>query len=72
MGIYNLSGIEKLILFKKYTKNGSSPEEANRKVNDFCNSLVKRREEFKKKKLTDEEIDQIFKEEFSKLRESLQ
>lgn len=60
---------EKYFLYKKLVKEGLTPEEAKKRINDY---ILKAKESTKKfkdkfKKSTEEEINNKFKEEFAKL-----
>jgi hypothetical protein len=58
---------ERDFLFLKYKKNGLSIEKAILKINGVEEYLKNFREKLKKKKLTDEEINERFKREFEKI-----
>ena len=64
---FALTSVEKNVLYKKYKSEGLSSIDADLKLKTICNhlrSLVKR---LMKKELSDEEINQRFKEELEKL-----
>ena len=64
---YNITNIESQVLFKKYTQGGLTIEQANKRlksIKDYFNFKV---EQWKNKKLSENEIEIKFKNEFEKL-----
>ncbi len=64
-----LTSVEKRVLYNKYRGEGMDSFEANKKVSGMCEhmKLFAIKLGKRKNKLTDEEIDKKFKQEFEKL-----
>lgn len=58
---------ERQFLFGKYIKKGLTYDQADKKVNETDKYLKRKVEKWKKKNLSDKDIDLKFKEEFSKI-----
>lgn len=71
MGIFSISGIERIVLHNKYVKLGNSDFEANKLIKDFENKLVKKRDKLQKQKVSEKDINLRLKEDFARLRQSL-
>lgn len=71
MGIFSLSNIERIVLHNKYVKLGISHQEADKRIKDFETKLVKKRDLLKKQKVSEKDINLRLKEDFARLRQSL-
>ena len=71
MGIFSISSIERIVLHNKYVKLGNSDFEANKLIKDFENKLVKKRDKLQKQKVSEKDINLRLKEDFARLRQSL-
>jgi len=71
LGLY-ITKIEKQVLWGKLLKKGLTQQEANERIKQLCNKMVKIREKLKMKVKTTEELNKRFKEEFARLCEDLE
>lgn len=67
MTSFQITHLEKQVLYKKWVHLGFQPYEANQKIKNFCLFLKDLKIKLKKLKIPEEDIDTRFKKEFEKL-----
>ena len=64
---YNITKTESQVLFKKYTQGGLTYEQADKRLNTIRDYLKNKVEQWRCKKLNEDEIQNRFRNEFEKL-----